>query len=200
MARKGRSGLCFIFKKKIENRNSAGIPEGNHKTIRAALGCSERAEGQAGSQNPCPNCALHPGAPDRSRIEPRFPQGKTGPEQTTGKEADVREEDEGEQYRQVRSGAGSPRRGRRPWSPRPVQFRALESLPVPHSPRSPHHVQIFKKKKNEPLRRSPRLAFSNTESPHWGRHGSKEATASDSKNPDALSQSHADWRALSTSF
>lgn len=36
---------------------------GNHKTIRAALGCS----GRAGSQNPGSNCALHPGAPGSSR-------------------------------------------------------------------------------------------------------------------------------------
>jgi hypothetical protein len=141
VARKGRGGLCFIFLK-IENRNSTGIPEGNHKTIKAARGCG----GRAGGQNPGPNCALHPEAPDRSRIdrEPSLPQGRAGTRA------------EGRTGGGCGEGGwrGAGQTGTQPWeltaagAPALVataraQFRVPESLPVPHSPRSPHHAQRF---------------------------------------------------------
>lgn len=137
----GRGGAACVLYLKIENRNSAGIPEGNHKTIRAARGCSGRAD----SQNPGPNCALHPGTPDKSSIDRRT--------QIPARKA--RDENRGQEGRRMfakrRKGSGTVRYAavgaHRAGTPALVataraQFRALGSLPVPHSPRSPHHAQI----------------------------------------------------------
>lgn len=139
---------------------------GNHKTIRAALGCS----GRAGSQNPGSNCALHPGAPGSSRTGRRAARtGTATAEDRAGDRGGGQRVEEGDGAR-----AAAHRGGRRPPTTPPTA-RAPHPLPS-----STHHAVLTTlKRKEEPLRCRPPLS-SHPHGPHW-RHGSREAAAVDSK-------------------
>lgn len=188
--------MFYILKKKTENRNSAGIPEGNRKTIKAARGCSERA----GGQNPVPDSALHPGAPDRSRIEkPASREEGPGREQRAAKEADVGKEDGGERDRQVRSRGSSAQRfrdaGLGRHGPCSVPGSRVPSRP-PLTPQSSPRSEIVKSNHCGTVLAYPQTPSLPLTDAAMARG---EAAAPDSKNPVSLSKSHADWRALSTS-
>lgn len=136
----GRGGAACVLYLKIENRNSAGIPEGNHRTIRTVQGCS----GRAASQNPGPKCILHTEAPGSSGTGRKRTQTARGERDGDGGQEKGAQGGRGGQGSRIQTGtepqdalpgvAGLEHHG--------PPFRALVSPPVPHSPRSPHHAQI----------------------------------------------------------
>lgn len=100
---------------------------GNHKTIRAAQGCS----GRAGGQNPGSNCAFHPGAPGSSRTGRRGTRTRTA---TTEDRAGDRGEGGGRGWR---SPCCPPRRGGGLRRRRPRLGHRIPSRPAQPTQSSP---------------------------------------------------------------